>query len=311
MVKLYIGTLGLSFSKDESFYKEDTDKLSKYSTVFNSICISSTFFGSVAINTYKEWSEKVGASFKFIVTAPKAVTFSKDKIIIKRAWSSFWRGCDILNNAKKLAYVLLEFPTTFSYTPSNLKRIEWYLKKLSAPSLAFELKNSSWWEDDAVQSLRSLFNQYQNIQTTIVLSCLENRIVDAGWAGNMYSTSFKQVKSRPLIGSGSPVVKLYGSLGCEIGSYDEKIENVVGFIESLPPTQSVYCVFGNTKSTYCHPLPPVIIEMIIIWPHLKELPYYLEEDLPSCLHDAIQLKEAWKYRKIPKDENGFVKLTTV
>ena len=67
----------------------------------------------------------------------------------------------------------------------------------------------------------------------------------------------------------------------------------------------VFCIFNNTESTYCKPLPYIIIEDAVFWPELKDLPYYIDADLPSCLHDALRLNETIKYKDVSLDSEGF------
>lgn len=325
MTSVYIGSSGIVFPMDGGFYPEDMkdSKLMYYSSIFDTVCIKSTFFGSTLNrDTYELWIDQISHNdrFKFIITAPKTLTFCKDKEIIKGVWSRFWSGpdnkggCDILSEANRLGCVLVEFPLSFSCTITTRKRLDWYLKMLSKypVNVALEFKNISWWIDDALTEIEPIFKKYPGLGIAMVIPCLENRIVNAGWAGSMFSTTFNSTPSFSIPGNFT-FIKMYGALGEFVGSYDEgeKMENIVKLIDHRAHVGEgdVFCLFSNTDSTICRPLPAIMFNDCVVWPDLRSLPYYSNADIPSCLHDAQRLKHLWDNRELTLDSEGFVTVT--
>lgn len=313
---MYIGTNGISFTFDDGFYPSDVkdSRLSYYCTKFDTVCLRSP-----KSDGYENWLDQTRKNprFRFVVAAPRILTGCRNKKAIETMWRIFWMGldgrsgCKILKKSGKLGCVLLEFPTSLTCSLTSLKRLHYFLSIMPKDiSIALEFKNASWWTKDALEELDPIFNQYVlNRGLTMVFTCLENRIVDSGWAGSMFSTNFVSHRGFKYNALGNfSVIRLYGSLGDCSGSYDEGhiMEHIADFMDEV--RGPVFCIFNNTDSTYCKPLPPIMFEDSVFWPELKDLPCYVDVDLPACLHDALRLKEARKHKDVSLDSEGFRKV---
>jgi uncharacterized protein YecE (DUF72 family) len=330
---LYVGTSGTSFPMDDGFYPPELNapgqkerKLTHYATKFNLVCIKSTFVCPLGREAYQQYLAQTTKhpNFRFIITAPKNMTFSRNKETIQRSWRNFWEGidgkggCRVLHTAGKLGCVLLEFPTSLVCSLTSMRRLEHYLKIMPEDiDIGLEFKNITWWTKDALSEMASLIEKYTyNRGLTMIMPCIENRIMNAGWAGAMFSTPFVNGKGFKLRPPGNfTVMKLYGSMGQYAGSYDEggRMDTLVEFIEDMiddtHAPKGIFCIFNNNETTMCRPLPPIMFEDSVVWPHLWDLPCYATADLPSCLHDALRLRELWRNRGRRLDDEGFVEVT--
>jgi uncharacterized protein YecE (DUF72 family) len=317
---LRVGASGIIFPNTlHSFYPEGEDKLRYYSTQFDTVCIHSTFYTLLKPQIYKMWVEQIteggNKNFKFVITAPKTLIHACDRGSTESSWSVFWSGhgkkggCNILYENDKLGLVLLDFSATLVCNDISLKRLHYYLDIIPpGVNIGFEFKHISWWSRDSLKRVKNILSKRTGC--TMVVPCLENRIINAGWAGAMFSTTFAEGCNIELVldmlPKGFAVLRMYGSMGDNAGSYDEddKLEHMVKIAQSI--NSDMYCIFGNTKTTYSRPIPPIMYGPLVVWPILRDIPYYSKEDLPSCLHDSIRLRELWSHRDAVLDPDGFV-----
>ena len=307
-LKLYISTMGYLYPQceDGKFYPvgmPEIDRLRYYASKFNSIQIRTTFFGQPKTEVYHNWIQSVKdqEEFRFIINAPKLLSHSRSMKDAERAWTLFWDGddhvggCKLFHLAGKLGCILIEFPSTFSYTARHVGRIKALIPK--DVRCAAEFRHWSWWESSGI--LQTVFSSSKNwcISTPYV----ENGLVESGWAGNLPSTRTQTSKESliPVITTSFVFINLYGTMGQHLGSYDECsfLERLADRIKGYKSKNidTVYCSFNNTYSSYCYPLPGVYIAGLLMRPKVKELPVHASGlDLPCGLHDAFRLGKLWK-----------------
>src|SRR5690348_9739840 len=125
MPNVYISTSGFmynSWHSPEVFYPESTENhLEFYSSMFDSLTVTSTFFGQPSQKLYEKWIGQTSKNpkFKFVILAPKSLTQNTNLRKAAIAWNEFWTGvctprgkkggCEILNNAGVLGCVVLQF----------------------------------------------------------------------------------------------------------------------------------------------------------------------------------------------------------
>lgn len=139
----FIGTSGWSYPNWKgNFYPKglnSRDWLNYYARYFNSTEVNSTFYRRHTANTYKKWYDATPSDFKFIIKAPKQVTHLQSEnpqTII----TEFLNDLKFLED--KLALILLQFPSTFSY---NLKNLEQLISYFHNPSqLVLEFRHAQW-----------------------------------------------------------------------------------------------------------------------------------------------------------------------
>ena len=326
-LKLYMATMGYAYPGCDNgkFYPVGmpvSERLKYYSSKFNSVVIRPTFFSQPRTDLYRDWLESVAENkeFKFIITAPKIMSYAKTIKDIRQAWSFFWNGnhtrggCKLLHEAGKLACVLIEFPSFFGVSQRNVNRIKSLMKTIPEDvRCAVEFRHWSWWENLA--ELKSLFESYP--RWCIATQYVENGLVECGWAGNLPSTRVKNIKEamQSVPTTDFIFMSFYGTMGKYLGSYDDGhfLEKLVSRIKSYQSkgVKTVYCSFNNTESSYCYPLPGIFVMGFPLQPRMKELPFHTQIDLPCCLHDTSRFEKIWEeIEECPykTDDKGYVEI---
>lgn len=318
--KIYASTMDYHYRmcKDGDFYPEGTEgknKLAYYASVFNALTIKSTFWSNPTKAAYEKLIESVPKDFRFIIAAPKRLTFSKTLREIKCVWDCFWEadqgGCKILHTHNLLGCISLEFPSYFNYADKHLKRLEYLAKILpKGVRFAFEFRHISWWEKK--QDMIDLFKTRP--EWCITVPYVENEVVATGWAGTIKSTRvYAKVRSHPIITTSDFIlINFHGTMGPQLGSYDDN-----GFLERISTkiaqldVSTVFCSFNNIDSTYCFPLPVSSVMGMPMQPQMKKLPEGITKDLPCSLHDALKFKELVKKHNVcpyQVDNLGYIEM---
>lgn len=314
--KIYTSTMDYHYRecKEGDFYPvglETKDKLSYYASVFNSLTIKSTFWCNPSKFAYEKLMESVPKGFKFIITAPKVLTFARSLKDTKMAWVDFWETdrCRILHTRDFLGCIALEFPRYFNYTKKNFKRISFLAKILPKEvKFAFEFRHISWWEKK--QDMIELFQTQPG--WCITVPYVENEVVASGWAGTIKSTrTSAKIRSHPIITTSDFIlINFHGTMGPQLGSYDEHhfLERISTKINQLD-VSTVFCSFNNISSTYCFPLPVSVVFRIPMQPQMKALPRGVTKDLPCALHDALIFKKLSKKASLYQVDNlGYIEM---
>lgn len=323
-MNILIGTTGFSYRDwhfPGVFYPPNTitveDQLRYYMSKFDILTISSTYEDVPATSMYETWAkialeEKPG--FSFIVVAPKKFTNSHSIADSIEEWSNFWEGsknldesqneikkggCKILYEAKVLGCLLLQFPSSFYYNEKHVNKIKKITKNIPLDvKLSFEFLHSSWREN--CENTKKLFSEHKN--WCISTSLVENGLVDFGWAGNIISTrthnAFSSGKMPSiLVTTNFAHISLSGTYGPQLGSYDKD-----GFLERFAADLlklgklKIFCSFDATTpgTTFCNPLPGIIISGFFLNPKLADLPSHTDIDRPCCLHDSLRFQQLLK-----------------
>lgn len=351
-MNILIGTTGFSYRDwhfPGVFYPPNTitveDQLRYYISKFDILTISSTYEDVPATSMYETWAkialeEKPG--FSFIVVAPKKFTNSHSIADSIEEWGNFWEGpdgppgpdgsltapkkggCKILFEAKVLGCLLLQFPSSFYYNEKHVNKIKKITKHIPGDvKLSFEFLHCSWREN--CENTKKLFSEHKN--WCISTSLVENGLVNFGWAGNIISTrthnAFTSGKMPSiLVTTNFAHISFSGTYGPQLGSYDKD-----GFLERFASDLlklcrsniKVFCSFDATApgTTFCNPLPGMIISGFFLNPKLADLPSHTDIDRPCCLHDSLRFQQLLKIstnksnsrdrrRKYKRDSDGFV-----
>lgn len=324
---LYISTMGYIYQgcEDGKFYPRgmpERDRLSYYASKFDSVLITSTFYGQPRTEVYSGWLRSVSNNtrFKFIVSAPKLLTFAKTNKEIEDVWKFFWEGnsrrggCNMLHEHDKLGCILIEFPSAFFFSQRNVNKLKHLMHIIPSDiKIAAEFRHWSWWENRA--EMESIFTKVPN--WCIATPYVENGLVESGWAGNLPSTRvYKDENTMPIHSTTDFVfLHFYGTMGRYLGSYDDNmfLERIVSKIKESGANR-VFCSFSNTDSSYCYPLPMCFIMGLPLCPKIKDLPSHTSVDLPCCLHDAQRFKTVWQeIEDCPymTDDTGYIQMEFV
>lgn len=326
---VYISTSGFiydSWRLPDVFYPENVPSdqcLEFYSSVFDSLTVTSTFFGQPSQALYERWIDKVSKNqnFKFLILAPKNLTQNTNLSKAKLAWDEFWTGictprgkkggCEVLSTAGVLGCVILQFSSKFICDKRNMGKLEKIYKFIPKNvRVSFDFRHWSWWESRGADIFVS-----NKPNVCVCAPYVENGLVDFGWAGNLPSTRVMAKKPGVPVVTKSDFVHISfnGTYGSGTGSYDAKgfLERTSAEIENLKKVgvKDVFCSFNNFESTFCYPLPALVLSGVVLHPKIRELPFYAKVDKPSCLHDGLRLKEIIRLNARSKyqiGEDGYV-----
>ena len=154
-MEIRTGTSGFAYKEWKgAFYPEDlpADRfLSYYAERFRACEINNTFFRMPNPETLRGWVTQVPPSFEFVLKASRQITHSK------RLKDCADPVAFLVRNARELGDQL--GPILFQLPP-NLKKDTERLKTFlgvipEGVHAAFEFRHESWYEDDAVDALRS------------------------------------------------------------------------------------------------------------------------------------------------------------
>ncbi|MDA0839207.1 MAG: DUF72 domain-containing protein [Planctomycetota bacterium] len=142
---LHLGTSGWSYKAWVGpFYErgtQATQMLTRYSEVFNSVEVDSTFYGIPSSKTVQKWSQATPETFRFCPKVPRVITHEKKLVGCEEEWASFLNMMDLLGD--KLGPMVLQFRSDFHYEHRDaLKRFAEQIPK--SHRVAIEVRHLSW-----------------------------------------------------------------------------------------------------------------------------------------------------------------------
>ena len=111
---------------------------------FNTIEINTSFYHPMQPAHAEQWIERVAANPKFLFTAKLWRNFTHDDSTTAADVDLVRAGFDILQKAKRLGAMLLQFPFSFHKTPETTKRLNLLLDQFGDYPLVVEVRHSSW-----------------------------------------------------------------------------------------------------------------------------------------------------------------------
>lgn len=125
------------------------DKLVDYTSHFPIVELDSTFYAVQPERNIRKWIAETPSSFRFIVKAYQGITghqraelpfASKDEM-----YEAFRLSMGPLQEAGKLAMILVQFPPWFDCTRENVEEIRFVCQKLAGFEIAIEFRHQSWY----------------------------------------------------------------------------------------------------------------------------------------------------------------------
>src|SRR6266850_8498132 len=130
MAHAYIGTSGWNYRQWRgSFFPETLPAkrwLSYYASRFDSVEVNYSFYRLPSTSTCEAWYEQTPERFCFAMKASRYITHVKRLRDVREAWNTFLERALILKH--KLGPILLQFPSNFRASESNLEAIDEFLK---------------------------------------------------------------------------------------------------------------------------------------------------------------------------------------
>lgn len=122
--------------------------------------INSSFYALPRADYAARWAEIAAAraDFRFLVKLLRDFTHGPlpPPEECERLAQAFLRGIEPLQRSKKLAALLIQFPQSFLYGPVEVRRLGTIAGLFRSLPLAIELRNVSWFEPPALDTVRGL-----------------------------------------------------------------------------------------------------------------------------------------------------------
>lgn len=141
------------------FYPEGTksvEMLGKYSRVFPTVEVDSTFYGRPRETTVQAWRNEVPDGFRFALKVPREVTHRRRFVDAEQVFGYFIERVRGLGS--KLGAILLQCPRDFAPTPANRERLFRFLDEQLPPDIkvALELRGEAWYDEQLFAAARGL-----------------------------------------------------------------------------------------------------------------------------------------------------------
>ncbi|MGH0053116.1 MAG: DUF72 domain-containing protein [Sphaerochaetaceae bacterium] len=157
MSTILIGTSGYSYTDwIGPVYRKGTkqeDFLIQYARMFPTVELNFSYY-RMPEATYLEAMHKKAPMLQFSIKAHQSLTHTIDPVSWKDQATLFCRALEPLVENKVLSAVLLQFPFSFHYEIAERKYLDALLKTLRSFPVAVEFRNSHWYNNRTLDSLR-------------------------------------------------------------------------------------------------------------------------------------------------------------
>ena len=157
MAEIRLGTSGWSYGDWEGvFYKPGESKFQKYSKVFDTVEIDSTFYSYPSPEVVEGLVKAAPEGFVFAAKIPSLITHNKKLDVDKAVEKDLKRFLDLmepLRKAGKLGPLLIQLPPKFVYQ-DRFDSFKQFLEVLPSDFMfAVEFRDESWLRDDVFKEL--------------------------------------------------------------------------------------------------------------------------------------------------------------
>ena len=157
--QVYVGCAKWNKTDLKKFYPKGTkDELAYYSSQFNCIELNATFYSHFSEDQIETWRTKVPDNFKFFPKVHQRISHLKRLNEVDESVEYYTEGIRAFKD--KMGMIFLQLHDNFK--PKTMDRLETFcaLWPTDLP-LAIELRNTEWFNDDAVADhVYKLFEQY-------------------------------------------------------------------------------------------------------------------------------------------------------
>jgi uncharacterized protein YecE (DUF72 family) len=246
--KIFIGTSGYAYSdwhKEGGLYEnvKKKEELSFYAKKFKFVEINSSFYREPSIETLQKWKKAVPANFKFSLKVHRYFTHMKrlnvdEEFIMK--WAIFWEKCRQLK--PKLGVILFQLPVLKlknAQIPLMIERLHKLQKILpKGQKIVFEFRDPAW----DCEAVKTVFKKYNGC------FCIIHINNQTGWAGELKTEFFPNKKVLHTTAKWGIYVRLHGSEGKYVGSYNEKfLQDVAQRLNFHKLNKVIYIAFNNAN----------------------------------------------------------------
>jgi uncharacterized protein YecE (DUF72 family) len=197
--------------------------LARYASRFNAVEINSSFYRPHRRTTYERWADTVPAGFRFAVKAPRQITHERRLVGAEALLAPFLE--QILGLDAKLGPVLFQLPPSLAF--DNEVAAEFFgawREQFDGPTIC-EPRHASWFSEAANRRLACDRVARAAVDPALCAAAAK----PGGFDGDIYFRLH-----------GSPVIyeSAYGA---------DRLKALVQSLADVGRTQSVWCIFDNTK----------------------------------------------------------------
>jgi uncharacterized protein YecE (DUF72 family) len=157
MPQIRVGTMGFSYREWVGpFYPRGTrpdDYLKRYSEVFDTVELDTTFYGIPRAWTVRTWARETPPDFRFTLKLPRSITHEKGLEGATEELLAFVKAVEPLG--EKLSALLIQMPPSFR--PDRREALMGFLRELPRDvPFALELRDPDWMTSETADALREL-----------------------------------------------------------------------------------------------------------------------------------------------------------
>jgi uncharacterized protein YecE (DUF72 family) len=128
---------------------------------FDCVEINSSFYATPSARNAEHWAELVHAHPRFRFTAKLQRIFTHDELAadaraLDAQVHAFHAGLQPLDDARRLAAVLVQFPHSFRHDEAGAARVRWIAEHFGGWPLVLELRHRSWFAPEPLALVREL-----------------------------------------------------------------------------------------------------------------------------------------------------------
>jgi uncharacterized protein YecE (DUF72 family) len=200
--------------------------LERYSQVFNSCEINSSFYRPHKNETWERWARTVPAHFRFSVKAPRTITHEASLNCAPEVLLEFLKQISFLGD--KLGPILIQLPPSLKFEYARVRSFLSLLSNNYSGEMVWEPRHCSWF-DDGVDDLLREFRAAR-------VAADPARVPAAARPGGLANLAY---------------FRLHGSPRMYYSAYTDNYLNMLAAqLANLTAEARVWCVFDNTASGY-------------------------------------------------------------
>jgi uncharacterized protein YecE (DUF72 family) len=155
--KTRVGTAGWSYEDWEGIVYPSSppprfDRLAYMSRFFDVLEINNTFYRPPSPQNCESWVRRTSHNKRFMFTLKLFRKFTHEREgITQEDEVVFKRGIEPIHDAGRLGALLIQFPWSFKYVPSNRRYLAELIGKFKEYPSVIEVRNA-WWDNDELYS---------------------------------------------------------------------------------------------------------------------------------------------------------------
>jgi uncharacterized protein YecE (DUF72 family) len=198
--------------------------LERYSQVFNSCEINSSFYRAHKKETWERWAKAVPAEFRFSVKAPRVITHEAKLNCSPEALSAFLGQIQFLH--EKLGPVLIQLPPSLEFDYARVSKFLSLLRQSYSGDVVWEPRHGNWFD----QRADDLLKDFHIARVAADPSC----VPAASRPGGVTSIAY---------------FRLHGSPRRYFSAYSgDFLNRLTAQLARLVAKARVWCIFDNTAS---------------------------------------------------------------